>query len=388
MGSRIGIAALASLVLLLSAATSAESVAVEGAEQPTEIQRLFEQGNTAYGAGDFEGAIAFYEAIGDAGVDNGTVLFNLGNAYHRSGDLGRAILCYERARRLIPRDRDLRESLAYLEVLKRDKDAEADSSPAVRAVRRIVRGVTVEEAAWGSLALWVVLGLLVAMRIVTGSDHRGARPVKIAMISLSVLLLGALAHAALLFAEEVRDEAIVLAEEISIRSGPSEGDVTEFKLHAGTKVRLGRRSGDWVQVALSEELRGYFLVSRSAQALSCHGCFHLHSQCVLRFRTGCSWRLCFRARSPSRRWRTPPPRSPRYRPRRSGSRLALWWRPAEARPGFNARGSARGRKRSERNPTRSGPGRSGFGSIFTKAAGLGAPRFCGERRSPDSSAAF
>ncbi len=257
IGSRIGIRALASLLLLLGSTAPPQSKAVEGGEQSADIQRFFEQGNTAYGAGDFRGAIAFYKAIGDAGVDNGTALFNLGNAYHRSGDLGRAILCYERARRLIPRDRDLRENLAYLKVLKRDKDAEADSAPGVRAARRIVRGVTVEEAAWGSLGLWVALGLLVALRIVTGGEHRRAGAMKIAMISLAVLLFGSLAHTWFLLAEEARDDAIVLAEEISIRSGPSEGDVTEFKLHAGTKVRLVRRSGEWVQVALSEELRGW-----------------------------------------------------------------------------------------------------------------------------------
>ncbi|MAE69141.1 MAG: hypothetical protein CME06_01585 [Gemmatimonadetes bacterium] len=257
MGARIWIAVSASLLLLTGAALPVPRDALRTDEQPIEIQRLFELGNAAYGEGDFQGAIAFYGAIVEAGIDNGTVLFNLGNAYHRSGDLGRAILSYERARRLIPRDRDLRENLAYLEVLKRDRDAEADSAPAVRAVHRVVRGVTVEEIAWASLGLWVMLGLLLALRTVTGGDHRGARSLKIAMISLSVLLFGSLAHTALLLAEETRNDAIVLAEEIAIRSGPSEGDVTEFKLHAGTKVRLGRRSGDWVQVALSEELRGW-----------------------------------------------------------------------------------------------------------------------------------
>jgi len=230
-----------------------------GSEEPAALPEaplaLFQNGNEAYAEGDYETAIASYQGIVAAGVENGTVLFNLGNAHHKQGDLGRAILAYERARRLIPRDRDLRENRDYLDVLKHDKSPEA--STGVRAVRRAVHSLTVSEAARAALALWIVLGLLLTLRILARGGRRARRPLEVAAIAILVLLVGALCHTGYLIYEQSRPDAIVIAEQVAIRSGPSEGDVTEFKLHAGTRVRLGRHSGDWVQVALSEELRGW-----------------------------------------------------------------------------------------------------------------------------------
>jgi tetratricopeptide (TPR) repeat protein len=62
---------------------------------------------------NYEGAIETYEAIGELGVVDGALYYNLGNAYFKAGHLGRAILNYERALRLMPGDEDTRANLAF-----------------------------------------------------------------------------------------------------------------------------------------------------------------------------------------------------------------------------------------------------------------------------------
>ncbi|MBI5023959.1 MAG: tetratricopeptide repeat protein [Candidatus Omnitrophica bacterium] len=67
----------------------------------------------AYRAEDYDKAVAAYEAILRGGKESGALYYNLGNSYFKKGSLGKAILNYERARRLIPRDGDLNFNLAY-----------------------------------------------------------------------------------------------------------------------------------------------------------------------------------------------------------------------------------------------------------------------------------
>src|SRR5712691_9388165 len=57
----------------------------------------FAKANQEYAAGHFKEAIDGYEALVRAGEWSANLFYDLGNAYFRAGDLGRAILSYERA---------------------------------------------------------------------------------------------------------------------------------------------------------------------------------------------------------------------------------------------------------------------------------------------------
>ncbi len=70
-------------------------------------------GNDAYKRGDYAVAIEQYEEVLDNGFESGALYFNLGNSYYRKGELGKAILNYERAKRLLPRDSDLNFNYHY-----------------------------------------------------------------------------------------------------------------------------------------------------------------------------------------------------------------------------------------------------------------------------------
>ncbi|MFH1244966.1 MAG: tetratricopeptide repeat protein, partial [Candidatus Omnitrophota bacterium] len=65
---------------------------------------LFSQGNGYYAQEKFDQAITAYEQELSLGRESGPLYYNLGNAYFKSGQLGRAILNYLRAERLIPAD--------------------------------------------------------------------------------------------------------------------------------------------------------------------------------------------------------------------------------------------------------------------------------------------
>ncbi|MEO6026684.1 MAG: BatD family protein, partial [Candidatus Binatia bacterium] len=109
---RIGAPLAAMLTMGFLAGIVAASVAGAAGGEET-AQTLFFQANTLYGDEHYPEAIAAYEKVLAAGIESGNLHFNLGNAYFKNGDVGHAILEYERARRTIPRDPDLHANLGY-----------------------------------------------------------------------------------------------------------------------------------------------------------------------------------------------------------------------------------------------------------------------------------
>jgi len=74
----------------------------------------FVQANDAYARGNYDQALSDYTEILSSGRVSGPLFYNIGNAYFKTGDLGRAVLNYERALRYIPRDRDLQANYRYV----------------------------------------------------------------------------------------------------------------------------------------------------------------------------------------------------------------------------------------------------------------------------------
>src|SRR5438552_3976095 len=70
----------------------------------------FKSANALYDAGKFAEAAAAYEKIEPKTAN---VFFNLGNALFRQEKYGLAVLNYERARRLAPRDPDILANLRF-----------------------------------------------------------------------------------------------------------------------------------------------------------------------------------------------------------------------------------------------------------------------------------
>src|SRR5580698_3915495 len=61
---------------------------------------LYKAGNALYTEGKFSDAAQKYQDAADAGLRNWILDYDLGNAYYRAGQIGKAVLHYERAFRM------------------------------------------------------------------------------------------------------------------------------------------------------------------------------------------------------------------------------------------------------------------------------------------------
>jgi len=100
------------VTLLLSAQTLA-LFAQDNSSEEADPSHLFLQAGQAYKDGAFERAAAVYEKLLAQGIVNGSMFYNLGNAYLKAGKIGKALVNYRRAEMFMPRNEDLQVNIQY-----------------------------------------------------------------------------------------------------------------------------------------------------------------------------------------------------------------------------------------------------------------------------------
>jgi tetratricopeptide (TPR) repeat protein len=221
-------------------------------------QRLFREANAAYTAGRYADARKRYEQILQQGMDNERLLYNLGNAYFRLGQLGRAIWAYERALKLAPELGEARHNLELAREMAarkvKDKVVGARQPP---FRERLVRYFSVTGAtAWFYALWWVAFGLLIVVLLLGRGVLRSVLLVLTVVAALTVGLFGWIYHERVELAEHTR-EAIVLEQTVPVREGPRGIATKAFEIHAGLKVRLDAREDKWWKIRLPNGLEGW-----------------------------------------------------------------------------------------------------------------------------------
>lgn len=219
---------------------------------------FFDEGNQRYQAGDFDGALERYAQILDDGLESGELYYNIGNTYFKLGELGPAILYYERARRLMPSDGDLLANLELARSLTADEIAPLPGFWLFRAggwwVGLVPRGALVWLVALAYLVAMTAV-ILVILRPATALAAWGRR---LAIAGATVTLVLGLNLAVRELGIGADEEAVIMAEETAVQSAPSDDSALQiFAVHEGTKVRTDRRSDVWIEIILEDGKVGW-----------------------------------------------------------------------------------------------------------------------------------
>lgn len=221
-------------------------------------EAFFDEGNQRYQDGDFDGAVASYARILDAGLESGDLYYNLGNTYFKRGEIGPAILYYERARRLMPADDDLLANLALARQLTADDITPLPQFWLFRAVRWWVDLVPRSALAWLVGLAYLVTAGGVIVWILKARTLVALWARRVAIAAAAVALLFGINLAVRELGIGTPQEAVVMAVEADVQSAPS-GDsaLRIFAVHEGATVRMGRRSDDWVEIVLEDGTVGW-----------------------------------------------------------------------------------------------------------------------------------
>ena len=225
-------------------------------------EELFVHANSAYEAGDHARAVALYQRLRAEGHGDGHLDYDLGNAYLRNGELGRAIASYLRAESALPRDQDLRANLAFARKSAEDALAPPEPSAVIQTLFFWHFGLGRRELlAAVAVSTFLLFGFLAARLWRPRSELLRWGAV------VALLLLVATAGSLAVHLLAPTRVAVVVPQEIEVHSGTGADTVVRFKLHAGTEVRALERREDWIRIALPDGQQGW-LQAEHAEVVS------------------------------------------------------------------------------------------------------------------------
>lgn len=205
---------------------------------------VLSDGAEAFESGDLDGAIDTWSEAVDGGAPSGRLLYDLGNAWYRKGDLPRAVACYRAAQRLRPRDGNVHHNLAL---------ARADLSGLPEPVGPLpgwTALLTVGELALGGFALTVLgSGATLAWwrRRVRAWLTAGVLLVAVGL-GLSVTAWVGGSHGAV---------AVVVDSTVAVRDAPAAEAGARHELEPGSELRILDSLGDFHLVVDGNGRRGW-----------------------------------------------------------------------------------------------------------------------------------
>ncbi|MCX5687677.1 MAG: tetratricopeptide repeat protein, partial [Candidatus Omnitrophica bacterium] len=216
---------------------------------------LYEKGNSSYENGDYENAISFYEELFRIDKTSSEVFYNLGNSYFKLKKIGKAILNYERALRLNPRDKDTQLNLKLARAMAIDKINISERGFILNMLFFLYDRANINELSLICSFLYFAIILILIFSIFFIAKRR--------LMFYTAASLGAIFFILFIFLfAKIREEnftktGIVIAEKTDARSGPKEDYLLQFTLHEGAKISIVKKVQGWYEIDLSKDLKGW-----------------------------------------------------------------------------------------------------------------------------------
>lgn len=217
--------------------------------------------NKFYMNDDYTAAILLYEEILGTHQHSAAVYYNLGNAYYKNGNIGKAILNYNRALQLDPSDQDIQHNLMLAQAKTIDKIEPVPQffikrwfmdlggifgSDTWAAMALVFFGVTL-----GGIILWLISSTLSLRKL-------GFYTSFLAL----VVTVASFVYSQINYTKQTStEEAVVMNSAAPVKSAPSSTSKDLFLIHEGTKVRVVQSLDEWSEVLLEDGNKGWIAKS-------------------------------------------------------------------------------------------------------------------------------
>jgi tetratricopeptide (TPR) repeat protein len=221
------------------------------------LAALFVQANTLYQNGDFDSAERLYRQTMEKGADSGALYYNLGNACFKQKKLGEAIYFWEKARRRLPGDPDIRENLELAGLLVVDRiEVPPDPLP-LRWLDSALHRLTINQDSWIALILFVLANIFFAAYLRARSRRSAIYTLTLAVGAGILFMAFGCSLGWKLYEKNSRQEGVIVEQKADVRSGPGSENITVFTVHEGIQVRVRGESSGWYQISLPNGWSGW-----------------------------------------------------------------------------------------------------------------------------------
>lgn len=218
---------------------------------------LFNEGNKAYNAADYENAISLYEQTIKMGNHSAELYYNLGNANYRLNKVAESIYYFEKAKLMRPKDKDILTNSAFANNMTIDAIEKIPISQ-IDQINKFIIGIFSFEiwTYFTLILLWIFtilfLGYLFFIRTILKR--------RFFFSSLGILLLFIFSFSITYSIdqnEKNRKFAILFSKQIDIWSEPNQQGDRLFVLHEGTKVQLLDSLEEWQKIRIANGSEGW-----------------------------------------------------------------------------------------------------------------------------------
>lgn len=199
----------------------------------------------------YQQAVAAYEAEIESQGATLARLVNLGNSYYQVGNLGRAVLNYERAHLLAPSDQGVQQTRDYLQSQTLDKLPETTSW--IRSVGgRIAYALPLPAYITISLVSFTLfIGLLVAFSLAPQRSRRRLYFYLALVVLVPTLLSGASILHWLYEDSQADMRLVLLSPEVKVYGSEQRESAPIQTLHEGARLTaVGNKRGSMIQIEL------------------------------------------------------------------------------------------------------------------------------------------
>jgi len=222
-----------------------------------EPSTLFSQAKQQYNQGNYEQAINDYQQIIRQGVESAPLHFNMGNAYFKAGEIGEAILHYEKAAKLAPRDQDIQYNLKIAQARIQDRITPPPMSFIMKIYNGIKYWLALDELAWTTVILLLLTSLFFAGRLLMRNERIKEVSRILFIIGMILLILTVPLLVSRTVEASQEKYGIVLNPEIKVYSAPQTISTEVFVIHEGTRVQIERGQDDWFRIRLADGKEGW-----------------------------------------------------------------------------------------------------------------------------------
>lgn len=211
---------------------------------------LLNQARKSYDQKDYSRAVKIYTELISSGVKNKEIYYNLGNSYYRLGDFGYARYWWELARRISPRDADIRFNLNFL----KQQIKEPPLTWTGQLTEFICGLANLNEIYLCCFLVYIFLcfGLVLAGL----KKFPGIRKINWILISLWLIFL-------VVLLVKMKDElwtrwGITVNPVTEVRNGPGLNNSVALTISSGRKIIILGKQDNWLAVGLpAEGLKGW-----------------------------------------------------------------------------------------------------------------------------------
>ncbi len=225
--------------------------------QGQEFDETINKANSAYNQGLYDSAIVLYNNVILADMESAELYYNIGNAYFKNNNLPKAILFFEKAKKLAPYDEDIKYNLNIANSMIVDKIEKVPEMFYKSWWNYFYNMFNADTWTILSLIIWLLF-IIVLGFFILGKSRRSK---KLSFYVAALFLFATIASFGLAsqkyYYSKENKEAIIFIPTITVKSSPTLGSVDLFVVHEGTKVKIVDKLDNWFKIKIQDGSVGW-----------------------------------------------------------------------------------------------------------------------------------